>query len=341
MSPVVVDSPGRQPASGASTSYESAPIGRSTKGFRYFGPQNFTLSSVSSVKPQEPLKICVVTSVRDIGGDDCAGSTVEIEGRRTFVKGSLHSLLDACGRELAGYAQVQRIIVDDIPGYRLDHEKMTRAGRKYSCTPDGSGLWIVPPEYKTPQGTPIQQLVEHVPSYFRALARDDQRRSASKLAWEAQIANVARESGSTIILSDHCMALFGALHREHFPGRVVNIHPAITWGRDPRNLRGASPTKEAIDRAGAPAPHSYGFTGSSFHFIADQADDGPVICDAERTPVDPGMSPEALRLRNYEYSKVPVLIAGLRYLACNFEALTRPVVEGTRNAPSTAEAASA
>jgi folate-dependent phosphoribosylglycinamide formyltransferase PurN len=91
-----------------------------------------------------------------------------------------------------------------------------------------------------------------------------------------------------------------------------------TWEFDPHQLRGKSPTRDALDRR---AHEGYDLAGASFHFISSELDAGPVICDGERTRVLPNDTPEMLRARNYESSKIPVMIEGLRYLRRNFDQL--------------------
>lgn len=290
---------------------------RSDDGIRYFGPDGF---EPQSIKRDRPLRVCVITSIRDVGGDDAAGAMVDVRGERVFNKGSLHSLLDACKNELKGIVEVCAILVDDVETYERDQGKLNGKGRSYSVLPDGTGDWIVPLDYRTSDGKGISDLVFAIPSSFRALPKEHPERESRKRDFEESIERMASASGADLILSDHALVQFKDLHKGHFSGRVVNIHPAVTYEGDPHKLRGATPTRDAIARAAAPGGHD--MTGASFHFISDEVDGGAVICDIEATRVDPSMTPEELRFDNYRQSKVPLLIRGLAYLAHNFDPLT-------------------
>lgn len=284
-------------------------------GLRFFGRDRDSVES----KRARPLRVCVVTSVRDVGCDDLANRSIKIGNESVYVRGSLHALLDATKHELRNVVEVVGIVVDDVAG----SAEIRRNGQFYSHLPiQGEDCWIVPKGY-TLNGIPLTEMVRSIPSAFRKLPRlnasDWIERAREKIRFERAIHDYAREQGADVILSDHLMVKLEHLYREGlYAGRLINIHPAITWQGDDNKLRGRSPTRDALERA---REKNYLKTGASLHFISQELDAGLVICDGERTPVHLSDSPSELRLRNYKFSKIPVLISGLRYLASNFEQL--------------------
>lgn len=288
-------------------------------GFRLFGPASHGLNGHDLARP---LRVCVATSVRDIGCDDRANRVIEVGGTPVFMQGSLHALLDATAQELRGVVEVVGIVVDDIPE-RQDRAELNQHGEDYTAIPDESDRWIVPRGYALPDGRPLLEIVTNIPSDFRALPRRTTAhlatREREKCRFERELGSFADEVGADVILSDHLMVKLEHLFREGpYASRVVNIHPAITWELDSNRLRGRSPTRDAIERA---QTTGYGLTGASFHFISPELDEGPVICDRERTRVSPADEVATLRFRNYREAKIPVLIRGLEYLARNFNEL--------------------
>lgn len=286
-------------------------------GFRFFGSEQ---NPIDDNRTSRTLRVCVATSVRDIGCDDCANRTIKIGTDQVYMQGSLHVLLDATKKELRGLVEVVGIVIDDVPA----SGELSRNGGHYSHVPLGDrDAWIVPARYELPDGRAIQEIVRHIPSDYRKLpascAEELIERERKKLNFERNLENFALASGADVIMSDHLMIRLEHVFREGpYARRVVNIHPAITWEYDQNKLRGKAPTADAIQRA---VETGYCQTGASFHFISPELDAGPVICDGERTVVYPGDSPQQLRYRNYQHSKIPVMIQGLRYLAQNFEGL--------------------
>ena len=288
-------------------------------GLRVFAPPDSPFFEAAHTASE--LRVCVLTSVRDLGVGEHHGQTITTAEGARYMRGSLFHLLEATKHELSGRVRVVAIIVDDVPSA----DGIESAGYSVIPQPGSRALWIAPPEYACDGGKPLGELVVNIPSSFRKIARSEpdagHRRKLAKLSFEQQVAAVAQEHQADLILSDSCLILFETLH--HIPewvGRVVNLHPGITWSGDPDECRGPSATSRALQHAAERAPTGTPFhQGSSLHFVADEMDGGEVICDIKRTPVYPNDHRDTLRYRNYQCSKLPLLVAGLDYIASHFD----------------------
>jgi folate-dependent phosphoribosylglycinamide formyltransferase PurN len=115
------------------------------------------------------------------------------------------------------------------------------------------------------------------------------------------------KTGADILLSDHYMARLDYLWA-WMPGCVLNIHPGVTLPGHPYAFLGKTPTADAIERATNEAGVR---TGATLHFVDGEIDHGAIIMFLDSTPVFGTDRPEALRYRNYQMAKLPVLIDGL------------------------------
>ena len=120
-------------------------------------------------------------------------------------------------------------------------------------------------------------------------ARIDCRGFRTKFPDEAQLESVdaLRAAGVDLV----CLAGFMRLVRrpllDAFPGRILNIHPALL-----PDFPGLEAWKQALD-AGVSE------TGCTVHYVDAGMDTGPVILQA-RVPVLPGDTPESLHARIQE-----------------------------------------
>ena len=116
---------------------------------------------------------------------------------------------------------------------------------------------------------------------------DDPR--AAREAYDADLADVVAAEAPDLVVHAGWMHLFTNRFLERFPGRVVNLHPA---------LPGAFPGAHAIDDAWA-AHEADGLdhTGVMVHLVPDEGvDDGPVLA-TRQVPIRPDDTREALEER--------------------------------------------
>ena len=114
------------------------------------------------------------------------------------------------------------------------------------------------------------------------------------------------------------MRIFSATFLEHFPQRVINIHPALlpdagtgstyttTNGTQIPVFRGLHAVKQALD-AGVKV------TGSCVHYVTPEVDAGPVIC-REEVVIEEGDTEESLheRLKAVEHRLIVEAVRKLR-----------------------------
>jgi len=104
-------------------------------------------------------------------------------------------------------------------------------------------------------------------------------------AWDAALADRIAPMAPDLIVLAGWMRILGPSFLDRFPGRVVNLHPAL-----PRELPGT----DAITRAWEEAQTGDRTrTGVMVHVVIPEVDAGPVLVD-EVVPIPPGTSLEAL-----------------------------------------------
>ncbi len=258
--------------------------------------------------PKEPVKMVIITSIRDVLGDDRNGQMIRTSGGPRYMEGATERLIrETRDGELGKILRIVGIITDDLPRdeQRLGIDAQPKSGRP----------WIHPLDLRDDQDELVtrEDFTHCVPSTFRALpinAVDE--RAREKALFEDQVLAFMREKGADLLLSDHLMLraeriVFGTRGKL---GTVLNVHPAVTIAGHPFRFTGKSPTKDAIAHADAGKDT---FTGATLHMMDSEIDHGPVIAFSAKTPVHPGHDPMELRYDNYQYAKLPVLIAGLRH----------------------------
>ncbi|MDP9249087.1 MAG: hypothetical protein M3M85_01065 [bacterium] len=267
-----------------------------------FYPDSLYVDSPTSVLSfrRSYMRICVLTSIRDIALCDRNGEMVHTRDGSRYMKGSLEHLVLATlpGGRLYGLTQVVGVVTDD----------MDKDLGGYPKTPTLGGPWIHPFGLRGPEGMLVRDVTTNIPSNFRALPLSDQKgREVAKEEFERKVLEFMVEREADILLSDHYMARIDHLWA-WIPRRVLNIHPGVTVPGHPYAFRGKTPTADAISRA----KNEVGVrTGATIHFVDGEIDHGPVISFLDITPVYGTDQPEELRYRNYQMAKLPVLIDGL------------------------------
>ncbi|NNJ11249.1 phosphoribosylglycinamide formyltransferase [Chloroflexales bacterium ZM16-3] len=125
-------------------------------------------------------------------------------------------------------------------------------------------------------------------------------REASRAAWEQRLASVIATFTPDLVVLAGFMRILSPAFLQHFPGRVINQHPALlpadggdtvttSAGLTIPALRGAHVVPDALSR-GLPV------TGCTIHRVTPRVDDGPILAQAE-VPILPDDSENSLHER--------------------------------------------
>lgn len=134
------------------------------------------------------------------------------------------------------------------------------------------------------------------------------RAGGSRQAYDADLAHTLTERyGVEWVIQAGWMHLFSMAFLQHFPGRVVNLHPA---------LPGTFPGMHAIEQAwDAYQQGKLDHTGVMIHLVPDEGvDDGPVVAQ-EIVPIHANDTLEALEARVHK-TEHRLLIETLHSLLC-------------------------
>lgn len=111
----------------------------------------------------------------------------------------------------------------------------------------------------------------------------------SRRAYDARLAEVVAAASPDVVVLAGWMRLLSMEFLGRFPGRVVNLHPAM-----PGELPGTHAIERAYEQFRAGARTS---TGVMVHLVPDEGvDDGPVLATAV-VPIEPDDTLEALETR--------------------------------------------
>ena len=113
----------------------------------------------------------------------------------------------------------------------------------------------------------------------------------NRLAFDVELAGVVAGYHPDLVVLAGWMLVLSEAFLEHFPGKVINLHPA---------LPGTFPGTHAIERAyTAFQQGEITQTGVMVHRVIPEVDAGPVVT-LERVPVFPGESLDDLEKRIHE-----------------------------------------
>ena len=112
-------------------------------------------------------------------------------------------------------------------------------------------------------------------------------RYADRAAWDRAVADRLRASGADLVALAGFMRLVGPATLAAFPGRILNIHPALL-----PSFRGASGVSDAL-AVGVKV------TGVTVHVVTEELDGGPIVLQ-EAVPILPGDDEERLLERIHE-----------------------------------------
>jgi phosphoribosylglycinamide formyltransferase-1 len=141
------------------------------------------------------------------------------------------------------------------------------------------------------------------------------RNEAARRAYDARLARVVAAFDPDLIVLAGWMLLLSDAFLDRFPGRVVNVHPALlpddggpvvesSRGVLPA-LRGAHAVRDAL-RLGLPV------TGATVHLVTLACDAGPVLA-REEAPILPGDDEARLheRIKEIEHRLLPAAVGRL------------------------------
>jgi phosphoribosylglycinamide formyltransferase 1 len=158
-----------------------------------------------------------------------------------------------------------------------------------------------------------------------SLPLGERRDPVARAAYDRRLAEVLRAFEPDLIVLAGWMLILTPAFLDAFPGRIVNVHPALlpdrggdrvltSYGRLPA-LRGSRAVRDALRRR-LPA------TGATVHFVTNEVDSGPVIL-REEVPVlsDDDEVRLHARIKAVEHRLLPraVAMALAEVLASNME----------------------
>ena len=124
----------------------------------------------------------------------------------------------------------------------------------------------------------------------------------TQLAETGEVLSLLKDNGLTFIVLAGFLWLVPKNILEAFPGRIVNIHPALLPKYGGKGMYGLR-VHEAVIRSGDKE------SGITIHYVNEKYDAGDIIFQA-RCPVLPGDTPETLasRIHELEYRYYPGII---------------------------------
>jgi folate-dependent phosphoribosylglycinamide formyltransferase PurN len=264
----------------------------------FFGP------NLPPVEPARPVRALFLTSVRDVVHEDQNGQVVETAEGPRYMHGIVEKTIEETGSggRLEDMVEVACVVTDD------DARDAERLGIARHPSEKG-GRWLARDWDR------FDVDVRNTPSHFRRISKAIGYRH--KRAFERQLLEIMKECRADILVSDHYMARLSEefCTQDLMPGAILNIHPAPTAEGDKFCFRGKTPTADALALARSEQGQVY--TGATMHVVNETIDDGPALAVSTGTPVYPADSPESLRYRNYQLSKLPVFVEGLRHYVRN------------------------
>ncbi|MDH0749813.1 formyltransferase family protein [Pseudomonas sp. GD03842] len=271
----------------------------------------------------QKTKLVYVLSLRN-GAADKAGQYVDYRGEKRYMKSPLEHLVQALNETpLGDHYSLEGVIFDDDPESARDRDSI----KAYGFGPGQGAHWLYPADLSV-QGRLVTDLLENVPSTYRALPLGDSQRPAGKSDFERRLGERLRALEAEVVVLDGLLVILDELVRPgaDFHRRIVNIHPGITRLESPYERRGAYATLDALYGAKGKKVIDWttretvdipvvDMTGASFHYVDNGIDSGEVIFDVLDTPIAPEDTILELRWNNFNNSLFPALEQGLLVLA--------------------------
>jgi folate-dependent phosphoribosylglycinamide formyltransferase PurN len=268
-------------------------------------------------------KLVYIWSLRNAAADK-AGQYVDYHGEQRYMTSPLEYLVNALNTTALGdHYSLEAIIYDENPESARDRESI----KDYGFTPGQGAHWFYPAGL-TVQGRKVDDLLENVPSSYRALPLGDSARLAGKADFERRLGERLHALKADVVVLDGLLVILDDLVREgaDFHRRIFNVHPGITRLESPYERRGAYATLDALYGARGKKVVNWStremidipvvdMTGASFHYVDNGIDSGEVVFDVLDTPIAPDDTILELRWNNFNNSLFPALEQGLWVLA--------------------------
>lgn len=268
-------------------------------------------------------KLVYIWSLRNAAADK-AGQYVDYHGEQRYMTSPLEYLVNALNTTALGdHYSLEAIIYDENPESDRDRESI----KDYGFAPGQGAHWFYPAGL-TVQGRKVDDLLENVPSGYRALPLGDSARQAGKADFERRLGERLHALKADVVVLDGLLVILDELVREgaDFHRRIFNVHPGITRLESPYERRGAYATLDALYGARGKKVVNWStremidipvvnMTGASFHYVDNGIDSGEVVFDVLDTPIAPDDTILELRWNNFNNSLFPALEQGLWVLA--------------------------
>lgn len=268
-------------------------------------------------------KLVYIWSLRNAAADK-AGQYVDYHGEQRYMTSPLEYLVNALNTTALGdHYSLEAIIYDENPESDRDRESI----KDYGFAPGQGAHWFYPAGL-TVQGRKADDLLENVPSGYRALPLGDSARQAGKADFERRLGERLHALKADVVVLDGLLVILDELVREgaDFHRRIFNVHPGITRLESPYERRGAYATLDALYGARGKKVVNWStlemidipvvnMTGASFHYVDNGIDSGEVVFDVLDTPIAPDDTILELRWNNFNNSLFPALEQGLWVLA--------------------------
>jgi len=268
-------------------------------------------------------KLVYIWSLRNAAADK-AGQYVDYHGEQRYMTSPLEYLVNALNTTALGdHYSLEAIIYDENPESARDRESI----KDYGFAPGQGAHWFYPAGL-TVQGRKVDDLLENVPSSYRALPLGDSARLAGKADFERRLGERLHALKADVVVLDGLLVILDDLVREgaDFHRRIFNVHPGITRLESPYERRGAYATLDALYGARGKKVVNWStremidipvvdMTGASFHYVDNGIDSGEVVFDVLDTPIAPDDTILELRWNNFNNSLFPALEQGLWVLA--------------------------
>ncbi|MBA3451295.1 MAG: phosphoribosylglycinamide formyltransferase [Chloroflexia bacterium] len=142
-----------------------------------------------------------------------------------------------------------------------------------------------------------------------ALPLRDRRDPVVRDAYDRQLADVVAAFAPDLIVLAGWMLIFGPVFVDRFPGRIVNVHPALLpddEGGDVLTSQGWLPVLRGPRTVRDALRQRLPITGATVHYVTLAVDAGPVIL-REEVPVLPGDDERILhdRIKGVEHRLLP------------------------------------
>jgi folate-dependent phosphoribosylglycinamide formyltransferase PurN len=268
-------------------------------------------------------KLVYIWSLRNAAADK-AGQYVDYHSEQRYMTSPLEYLVNALNTTALGdHYSLEAIIYDENPESARDRESI----KDYGFAPGQGAHWFYPAGL-TVQGRKVDDLLENVPSSYRALPLGDSARLAGKADFERRLGERLHALKADVVVLDGLLVILDDLVREgaDFHRRIFNVHPGITRLESPYERRGAYATLDALYGARGKKVVNWStlemidipvvdMTGASFHYVDNGIDSGEVVFDVLDTPIAPDDTILELRWNNFNNSLFPALEQGLWVLA--------------------------